>query len=184
MSNSHTTDRALPKKNGAPLPNCFARQFDDFSGTVRWVVVIRRRQFNCGAARTYLETEPGARREIAEYIRGARRRGRPDLVCRADLAILLHACGLNEHGQGEAYRSHYVTGEGSAAWNRCTQMVERGLMRKGEASPLTGGDDVFFVTRIGLDAARKNAPPAPKLTAASSASRPCSCMIGISSRAT
>ena len=33
---------------------------------------------------------------------------------------------------------------------------------------------------------RKNViqPPAPKLTAASSASRPCICMIGISSRAT
>lgn len=165
MSNSHTTERAMPKKDGAPLPNCFARQADDFTGTMRWVIVIRWRQFHCGSSVKHLTAETkAARKEVAEYIRAFRRENRPDLICRADLAILLHASGLDEHGRGEAYRSHYVTSDGQDAWNRCARMVAVGLMRKGEASALTGGPDVFLVTRVGVDAARRNAPPPPKLT--------------------
>lgn len=158
-------DRPLPEKNGAPLRNCFARRKSELLGVVRWVIIIRGQRHTCGVSVKYLNGETRlARAETAANIRELRRRHRPDLVSRADLAILLHASGLDEHGQGEAYRSHYVTSEGQDAWNRCTRMVAIGLMRKGEASALTGGSDVFFVTRVGVDAARRNAPPPPKLT--------------------
>ncbi len=80
MSNSHTNDRAMPKKNGAPLPNCFARQADDLTGTMRWVIVIRWRQFHCGSSLNYLWAQTKtARKEVAEYIRAFRRDNRPDL---------------------------------------------------------------------------------------------------------
>ena len=44
------------------------------------------------------------------------------------LSILQHALGVDQYGQGEQYRSHYVTGPGSDAWQDLNEMVTDGLI--------------------------------------------------------
>lgn len=83
------------------------------------------------------------------------------------LHILQHALGVDQYGQGEQYRDHFVTGEGSVDHSHCMEAVERGLMTRRLGSPLTGGDDLFLVTEAGRQWMTQNsppAPPAPKLT--------------------
>src|SRR6478609_3022343 len=42
------------------------------------------------------------------------------------LHILQHSLGLDEHGRGTMYRSHFVTGEGSKDHADCMALVEAG----------------------------------------------------------
>mgnify|MGYP001603089096 CR=1 FL=1 len=72
--------------------------------------------------------------------------------------ILRHALGLREDGSGRSYRNHFVTGEGSTDWPHCVALVEAGLMTLRKGNPLSGGDDIFYVTEAGRDAARKGVP--------------------------
>ena len=65
--------------------------------------------------------------------------------------ILLHSLGLT-YGR-EAYRNHFVTGEGSTDYPHCIALVEAGLMFRRNGGPLSGGDDVFIVTMIGKQVA-------------------------------
>lgn len=81
------------------------------------------------------------------------------------LHILQHSLGVDEHGRGQQYRNHFITGEGSVDYPICAEAVERGLMecrRKGYE--LYGGDDVFSVTPAGRQWMAENSPAAPKLT--------------------
>ena len=70
---------------------------------------------------------------------------------RAEGHILLHSLGLN-YGDN-AYRNHFVTGEGSVDYPHCMALVGKGLMVKRAGNELSGGDDVFFVTEDGKQAA-------------------------------
>lgn len=80
------------------------------------------------------------------------------------LEILQHALGLNQYGQGSQYRNHFVTGPGSKDYDDCCALVEAGMMQNKGASPLSGGNDCFVVTRAGISHVAENSPPAPKLS--------------------
>ena len=88
----------------------------------------------------------------------------PPKISEAGLHILQHALGLDQYGQGESYRRHFVTGEGSVDHPDCMALVERGLMTRQAGSQLTGDMDAFFVTDAGRQAVRDHSPPPPKLT--------------------
>lgn len=80
------------------------------------------------------------------------------------LHILQHSLGLDEYGQGEQYRNHFVTGEGSNDFPLCRELVAEGLMMERVGGVLSGGDSVFYVTPEGIDYVAHNSPQRPKLT--------------------
>jgi hypothetical protein len=81
------------------------------------------------------------------------------------LHILQHSLGVDRFGQGNQYRNHFVTGEGSTDYPDCQALVAAGLMTRQKGGRLTGGDDAFFVTEAGKAYVAEHSPPAPKLTA-------------------
>lgn len=80
------------------------------------------------------------------------------------LHILQHSLGVDQHGRGEQYHNHFVTGEGSTDYPHCMALVEAGLMTRRAGNALSGGDDVFFVTDAGKAYVAENSPPPPKTT--------------------
>ncbi len=60
-----------------------------------------------------------------------------------------HALGLTDARRKVTYRNHFVTGEGSADYASWLAMVEDGYATRRAGSPLTGGDDLFRLTRAG-----------------------------------
>ena len=48
------------------------------------------------------------------------------------LHVLQHALGLDDYGQGEAYRNHYVCGPGHHGYDLCMAHVEAGRMVRSE----------------------------------------------------
>ena len=81
------------------------------------------------------------------------------------LHILQHSLGVDRHGQGERYRNHFVTGEGSVDYPDCMALVGAGLMERRGYSALAGGDWCFTVTEAGAAYVAEHSPPPPKLTA-------------------
>lgn len=82
------------------------------------------------------------------------------------LHILQHALGVDQHGCGDQYRSHFVTGEGSKDHPTCMTLVEQGLMTRRAGSTLPfDGDDLFHVTDDGRAYVAEHSPAPPKLTA-------------------
>lgn len=77
----------------------------------------------------------------------------------AQLHTLQHALGVDQYGQGNMFRNHYVGGE-----NDCRPLVALGMMTEHPASELTGGDPWFRVTDTGKHAVRDLSPVPPKLT--------------------
>jgi hypothetical protein len=75
------------------------------------------------------------------------------------LHILQHSLGLDQFGQGVAYRNHYVGDPES-----CRPLVALGFMTEHPRSELTGGDPWFRVTDAGRGAVRDESPKPPKLT--------------------
>jgi hypothetical protein len=81
------------------------------------------------------------------------------------LHILQHSLGLDDHGQGRAYRNHYVTGPACDGFDDCRTLAEAGLMKDhGPRGELTGGMHCFTVTDAGRAAVADQSPPRPKLT--------------------
>jgi hypothetical protein len=80
-------------------------------------------------------------------------------LTKEQLGVLQHALGVDQYGQGEMYRNHYV-GED----RECYALVEMGYMVERRASELTGGDPLFHVTESGRQAVRETSPKPPKLT--------------------
>lgn len=80
------------------------------------------------------------------------------------LHILQHSLGVDQYGLGRQYRNHFVTREGSTDHPDCCALVTAGLMVKQRGTPLTGGDDAFFVTDAGKQYVSANSPAPPKLT--------------------
>ena len=78
--------------------------------------------------------------------------------------ILQHSLGVDQFGQGNQYRNHFVTGEGSKDYPTCVLAVALGLMTMRAGNDLSGGDDVFFVTDAGKRCMAENSPQPPKLT--------------------
>ena len=72
---------------------------------------------------------------------------------------LQHALGVDEHGQGNMFRNHYVGGT-----KECRPLVALGFMTEHPASELTGGDPWFRVTESGKKAMLAESPKPPKLT--------------------
>ena len=86
-------------------------------------------------------------------------------LSRREIEILQHSLGLDRYGRGSMYRNHYVAGGEDAAI--CRRLVAVGMMLEGRATPLTGGDPLFFVSMEGKHVAVAQAeilPPAPKLS--------------------
>jgi hypothetical protein len=82
------------------------------------------------------------------------------------LNILQHALGLDQYGQGRAYRNHFVTTKGADDWKTCTDLVSQGLMVRHGPSWLYGGESsyCFLVTPAGEKHVRDHSPKPPKLT--------------------
>lgn len=80
--------------------------------------------------------------------------------------ILQHSLGLDSNGQGSAYRSHFVTNEGTPEWPHCSALVADGLMVKRDPSELSGGSPWFVVTDAGRAYVDEHKQKTPKLTAA------------------
>jgi hypothetical protein len=77
----------------------------------------------------------------------------------AQLHTLQHALGVDQYGQGEMFRNHYVGGE-----TECRPLVALSFMTEHRPSELTGGDLWFRVTDAGKHAVRDLSPAPPKLT--------------------
>ncbi len=67
-------------------------------------------------------------------------------------ALARHAIGL-PNKRKMTYRNHFVTGEGSLDHPAWMQMVSDGNAWRRNGSPLTGGDDLFGLTRAGAELA-------------------------------
>jgi hypothetical protein len=64
--------------------------------------------------------------------------------------VMEHATGWAS--KSRLYRNHFCASEGHADWHTLGGLCARGLMRRHEASALTGGDAVFVVTPSGIAA--------------------------------
>lgn len=82
------------------------------------------------------------------------------------LHILQHALGLDDYGQGTAYRNHYVADDGHDNWSLLMAHVEAGRMWRAEPSELFGGGYCFVVTDAGRDYVREHSPKPPKVSRA------------------
>jgi len=80
------------------------------------------------------------------------------------LSVLQHALGVDEHGRGQQYRSHFVTGAGCDDHAFCMEAVAGALMVRRDPSALTGDDDLFLVTPAGRKHVAEFSPPPPKRT--------------------
>lgn len=77
------------------------------------------------------------------------------------LRILQHAIGVDEYGQGEQYRNHFVAGGDDVSL--CRELCEIGYMIERKDYGLTGGMPWFSVTPNGIDAVAIESPKKPKL---------------------
>lgn len=82
------------------------------------------------------------------------------------LHILQHALGLDDYGQGNAYRNHYVASEDCDGWDLCQAHVAAGRMTMRGPHDLYGGNDsyCFHVTDSGREYVRTNSQKPPKLS--------------------
>jgi len=78
--------------------------------------------------------------------------------------VLQHALGLDRHGQGRAYRNHFVTDRESVDFKACARLVQAKLMTVRSPTQISGGGFVFQVTELGRAFVRENSQPPPKLT--------------------
>lgn len=86
------------------------------------------------------------------------------IVTPNQLHILQHALGLNEYGQGESYRTHFVTGDGSDDHADCVALTVAGFMTRRSGNAATGDMDLFNVTEAGRAQVAAQSPAPPKLT--------------------
>lgn len=61
-----------------------------------------------------------------------------------------HALGL-PNKRKVSYRNYFVTGEGSSDYDHWVAMVAMGASRQRKGNDLSGGDDVFRLTRAGAE---------------------------------
>lgn len=68
------------------------------------------------------------------------------------LPLARHALGL-PNKRKRSYRNHYVTGPGGFDHATWVRMVDAGLATRRRGGVLTGGDDLFRLTKAGAIAA-------------------------------
>lgn len=78
------------------------------------------------------------------------------------LQILQHSIGVDEYGQGNPYRNHFVAG--GIDVDHCRELVDAGFMVERSASVLTGGSPLFHVTDAGKQAVALESPKPPKIS--------------------
>lgn len=81
------------------------------------------------------------------------------------LKILQHSLGLDEYGQGNQFRNHFVAG--GKDLEVCRQAVIEGFMVERQATSVSGGSPWFSVTPAGIDHVALTSPvrpPAPKVS--------------------
>jgi hypothetical protein len=61
-----------------------------------------------------------------------------------------HALGLPNQRR-TSYRNRFCTGPGCTDYDNWCEMVEKGFARRRAGSVLTGGDDLFSLTRAGAE---------------------------------
>lgn len=61
-----------------------------------------------------------------------------------------HALGLS-HKRKVSYRNYFVTGKGSCNYDHWVAMVAMGAASQRKGNDLSGGDDVFWLTRDGAE---------------------------------
>lgn len=83
-----------------------------------------------------------------------------------DLHILQHALGLDDYGQGSAYRNHFVATEGSESYGRCQAHADAGRMERHGPHGLYGGmtSYCFVVTEAGQQYVKEHSPEPPRLS--------------------
>lgn len=72
----------------------------------------------------------------------------------AQTDLARHALGLPNRKR-RSYRNRFVAGPGHSDYDDWQAMVERGDARRRAGSALTGGDELFWLTRQGAQAALK-----------------------------
>jgi hypothetical protein len=82
------------------------------------------------------------------------------------LHILQHSLGLDEYGQGKAFRNHYATGPECDSFNDCKALEAAGLMKDHGVVSMWGALHGFTVTDAGKAAIRQQSPVPPKKTRA------------------
>lgn len=85
-------------------------------------------------------------------------------ITAAQLHILQHAQGLDEHGRGSRYRNHFTTGPDSDDWKDCVALVDAGLMKSHGERAIAGGMTVFSVTEAGDQVVREQSPKPTKVS--------------------
>jgi hypothetical protein len=81
--------------------------------------------------------------------------------------VLQHSLGVDQYGDGNQYRNHFVTSSESKDGKLCEELVSLGMMRSQGARVLAGGMHFYNVTPNGIDAVALQSParpPRPKLT--------------------
>lgn len=86
------------------------------------------------------------------------------MIDEKQLHILQHSLGVDRYGQGNQYRNHFCTSEGTVDFPDCMRLVELRLMTRRKGSAITGGDDVFYVTPEGIDYVALHSPRPPPPT--------------------
>lgn len=83
-----------------------------------------------------------------------------------DLALIQHALGVDEYGQGRQYRNHFVATEGSLDYDLCRSHVVAGRMRDHGTGSLYGGltSHCFTVTNAGRAWMIAQSPAPPRQT--------------------
>ena len=70
------------------------------------------------------------------------------------IELARHALGLSGDTK-VSYRRHFVTGPDTVDYPHWIEMVASGDARRRDGTALTGGDDLFLLTRKGAEAALK-----------------------------
>lgn len=70
----------------------------------------------------------------------------------AQKELARHALGL-PNARRLSYRNHFVAGEGHGDFTNWLAMVEAGEAKRRKGNALTGGDDLFWLTKAGAEAA-------------------------------
>ena len=80
------------------------------------------------------------------------------------LHILRHSLGLDDKGNGRAYRNHYCVGPGQDDFDHLQEMCRFGIMKDHGPQSIAGGMHCFTVTLDGKEAEFQNRPPQKKMT--------------------
>jgi len=76
----------------------------------------------------------------------------------AQLHILQHSLGVDQHGQGNSYRNRFVTGPGGDDFTHCQELCRIGLMLDHGPQSIAASMHCFTVTSAGIDAVAIHSP--------------------------